>query len=121
MLLVLRALILLLAAVPAVPVCALESSRAVASLVSEVDAVTPGRPFRVGLRLQLAPGWHTYWQNPGDAGVPPELALELPGGVTAGPIAWPAPQHIPEGPLMTYAYTGEVLLPVTLTPAGADG
>jgi thiol:disulfide interchange protein DsbD len=90
-------------------------------LVSEVDAVTPGRPFRVGLRLQLAPGWHTYWQNPGDAGVPPELALELPDGVSAGPIAWPAPQHIPEGPLMTYAYTGEVLLPVTLTPAGADG
>ena len=76
----------------------------------------PGKPFRVGLRLRLAPGWHTYWQNPGDAGVPPELELTLPPGGTAGPIDWPAPRRIAEGPLMTYAYTGDLLLPVTMTP-----
>ena len=43
-----------------------------------------GRPFRVGLRLQLAPGWHTYWQNPGDAGVPPELDFDLSPGCHGG-------------------------------------
>ena len=26
------------------------------------------------------PGWHTYWRNPGDAGVPPELTSTLPAG-----------------------------------------
>ncbi|MEJ0019292.1 MAG: protein-disulfide reductase DsbD domain-containing protein [Acetobacteraceae bacterium] len=94
---------------------------ATASMVSEVDAVVPGRPFRVALRLVLAPGWHTYWRNPGDAGVPPELELDLPTGAAAGPIAWPAPQRVAEGPLMTYAYTGEVLLPVTVTPPPEGG
>jgi thiol:disulfide interchange protein DsbD len=99
----------------------LVSPRATASLVSDVDTVAPGRPFRVALRLRLAPGWHTYWQNPGDAGVAPSLDLDLPVGATAGPIDWPVPQRIAEGSLMTYAYTGEVLLPVTITPAARGG
>ena len=103
------------------PVLAAESApvasqRLTATLVSDTDAVAGGRPFRLGLRLVMAPGWHTYWQNPGDAGQPPELTLALPPGTTAGPIRWPAPQRLAEGPIMTYAYTGEVLLPLAITP-----
>ena len=73
------------------------STRATASLISDIDTVAPGKPFHIGLRLRLAPGWHTYWQNPGDAGVPPALDLTLPDGARAGPIDWPAPQRIAEG------------------------
>jgi thiol:disulfide interchange protein DsbD len=91
------------------------SARATVSLISDTDAVSPGTPFRIGLRFRLAPGWHTYWRNPGDAGVAPELDLALPTGAVAGPLAWPAPQRLTEGPLMTYAYTGEVVLPLTIT------
>ena len=98
---------------------AVQSTRATATLVTESDTVTPGKPIRVALRLRLAPGWHTYWRNPGDAGVAPDLTFTLPPGVTAGPVAWPAPHLEIEGPLATYAYTGELLLPVTLT--GAQG
>src|SRR6185369_7282273 len=75
----------------------------------------------LGLRLRLADGWHTYWRNPGDAGVAPELTLELPEGASAGPIAWPTPARVAEGSLMTYAYSGEVLLPVTVTPPPSGG
>jgi thiol:disulfide interchange protein DsbD len=96
------------------------SPRATVSLVSDTDAVTAGMPFRVGLHIQLAPGWHTYWQNPGDAGVPPSITFDLPAGVRASAIAWPTPRRVPEGPVMTYAYTGNLLLPVTIEPA-ADG
>ena len=92
------------------------TKRVTATLVSDTDAVAPGRPFRLALRLRMAPGWHTYWQNPGDGGQPPELTLELPPGAVAAPIEWPAPQRLAEGPIMTYAYTGEVLLPLTVTP-----
>ena len=95
------------------------SARATATLVSEADSVAPGKPLRVALRLAMAPGWHTYWHNPGDAGIPPDLAFTLPAGATAGPIAWPAPARQPEGPLLTYGYSGELLLPVTIT--GASG
>jgi len=94
------------------------SARATASLVSDTDAAAAGTPFRVALRLQLAPGWHTYWQNPGDAGLPPELQIDLPTGGGAGTVGWPAPQRIQEGALMTYGYTGDILFPVAITPAG---
>jgi thiol:disulfide interchange protein DsbD len=107
-----------------VPAGAMESNQVVsrhdtASLVSDVDSVAHGKPFHVGLRLRLAPGWHTYWRNPGDAGVAPDLQLALPDGASAGAIEWPVPRRIPEGALMTYAYTGDLLLPVTVTPAGS--
>ncbi len=104
----------------ATPALAAESARAVSpratvSLVSDTDAVAPGVPMRLGLLIRLAPGWHTYWKNPGDAGAPAELRLSLPAGASAGPLQWPTPERLREGPLLTYAYTGEVLLPLTVT------
>ncbi len=94
---------------------AVVSTHATVTLVTEADSVVPGHPLRIGLHFRLAPGWHIYWQNPGDAGAAPELSLTLPPGVRTGPIAWPAPQRLTEGPLTTFAYTGEVLLPLSLT------
>lgn len=91
---------------------AIQSLRATATFVADVAAVAPGQEFRAGLRLRLAPGWHSYWKNAGDAGAAPELTLSLPEGASAGPIAWPAPERIPYGPLVNFGYTGEVLLPV---------
>ena len=121
-----RLLALLLLLLGLHPARALESApvtspRAVATLVSDTDAVQGGTPFRIALRLKLANGWHTYWRNPGDAGVAPEVTLDLPPGAHQSGIDWPTPRRVPEGPLMTYAYTGEVLLPITVTPPkGAD-
>jgi len=117
---------LLFALIAAGPAVALESapansSRDTVTLVSDTDAVAPGTPFRVGLRFRLAPGWHTYWRNPGDAGVAPQLALTLPPEIRSGPIEWPTPSRVAEGPVMTYAYTGDLLLPVTATPAAQAG
>ena len=71
------------------------TARMTATLVSDTDAVAAGVPMHLDLRLQMAPGWHTYWRNPGDAGVAPELTLN----VAAGSIVWPAPERLPEGPL----------------------
>ncbi|MEO8754700.1 MAG: protein-disulfide reductase DsbD domain-containing protein, partial [Casimicrobiaceae bacterium] len=81
-----------------------------AELVSERTAFVPGKPLTVALRLKMAPGWHTYWQNPGDSGLPTTLAWTLPPGATADPILWPAPHALPAGPLVNYGYEGEVLL-----------
>jgi thiol:disulfide interchange protein DsbD len=100
---------------------AVSSKRATATLVSDTDAVAPGVPFQVALRLRMAPGWHTYWRNPGDAGVPADLAFTLPPGMTAGPVVWPAPGRQPEGDLMTYGYSGSMLLPVTLSGGASAG
>jgi thiol:disulfide interchange protein DsbD len=116
------ALILLgLTAAPAMAVEseALRSPRATATLAADTAAVAPGEAVRVGLRLRMAPGWHSYWRNAGDAGAPTEIVLTLPEGAAAGPIAWPAPERIPYGPLVNFGYKGEVLLPMEVrAPAG---
>jgi thiol:disulfide interchange protein len=91
------------------------SPRATATLVTEVAATQPGESFRVGLRLRLAPGWHTYWRHAGDAGAAAELAWEAPPGARVSDLPWPAPERIVYGPLVNYGYHGEVLLPVAVT------
>ena len=46
------------------------------------EGVGPGKPVWLGLSLQHAPHWHTYWKNPGDSGLPTTLAWQLPAGVS---------------------------------------
>ncbi len=67
-----------------------------------------------GLYFKLETGWHVYWQNAGDSGEPPHIHWTLPGGVTAGPMQFPAPSRLPLGPLMDFGYENEVLFPSTL-------
>lgn len=81
-----------------------------AELVAEQSALVPGRANAVALRLSMERGWHTYWRNAGDSGLPTTIAWKLPDGVKAGPIQWPAPRAMPVGPLVNYGYEGEVLL-----------
>jgi len=91
-----------------------------AELVPATTAAVPGQPVTVALRLKHREGWHTYWQNPGDSGLPTTIDWKLPPGVKAGPIDWPAPHALPAGPLVNYGFEGEILLPSTLTiPADA--
>lgn len=93
------------------------ASRNVAvALLSEQASIQPGRPFYVGLRMEMRRGWHTYWKNPGDSGLPLRVTWNLPEGFSAGPIEWPAPERIPEDILMSYGYRGEVFLPVEIIP-----
>ena len=77
-----------------------------------------GQTFWLGLQIEHQPHWHTYWRNPGDSGLPTELQWQLPEGLTAGNLVWPAPQKIPVGSMANYGYEGRVLLvtPVQVGP-----
>ncbi|WP_425996602.1 protein-disulfide reductase DsbD family protein [Caulobacter sp. DWR1-3-2b1] len=86
-----------------------------AELVAQDAAAVPGATIYVALRQKIQPGWHTYWRNPGDAGDATKIVWTLPTGWTAGDIVWPTPEKSRVGPLLDYAYTGEVLLPVPIT------
>ena len=96
------------------PLHAAGSKNVQASLVSETASIQPGQPLQLGLRLQMADGWHTYWKNPADSGLPTKLAWTLPPGFTAGALEWPRPERISLPPLMSFGYNDEVLLPVTV-------
>lgn len=92
-----------------------------AELVAQEQGAVPGSTVFVALRQKIQPGWHTYWRNPGDAGDATRIVWTLPDGWTAGDIVWPTPEKSRVGPLLDFAYTGEVLLPVPITvPASAQ-
>jgi DsbC/DsbD-like thiol-disulfide interchange protein/cytochrome c biogenesis protein CcdA len=89
-----------------------------ATLLSEVETLAPGQDFRVGVRLALAPGWHVYWRNPGEAGLASEVTFQA-SGVSFGPLQWPAPSVLrsPDGSIVTYGYSEEVVLFSAVHPA----
>ncbi len=86
-----------------------------ASLLADRTAITPGKPFEVGVLLEMEPNWHTYWEYPGDAGLPTSITWTLPDGFGAGPIQWPLPYRVVEpGDIEVYAYKDKVLLLTTI-------
>lgn len=73
---------------------------------------------RGALQIELAPGWKTYWRNPGDAGVPPQITVESGGDAR---LAYPAPMRFGEGEEGGIGYKAPVSLPITfrVEPGGA--
>ncbi len=86
------------------------------TLLANVTAVNrTGQDFQLGLHFQLQPGWHIYWINAGDSGLPPRVQWSVPAWLPAdaiGPLQFPVPHRLPLGPLMDFGYEDEVLLPV---------
>jgi len=87
-----------------------------AFLIPEVSTIQAGTPFTIAVRFLLDPGWHNYWQNAGDSGLPTTIEWDLPEGFSAGEIQWPTPHRIILYPLVDYGYSDEVSLLIELTP-----
>lgn len=88
-----------------------------AELLAAFPTVTPGQEILLGVRQKIIPHWHTYWKNPGDSGEATKIDWQLPEGVTAGAIQWPAPRRFTLGPVTNYGYADEVMLLVPLQVA----
>jgi len=101
--------------------------RAEAELISERASVMPGETVFIALKMTMDPGWHIYWRNAGDAGLPPQLVLKQGGNIPEGAIGemlWPLPKLLPvvEGEIMDYGYDDEAVFALPLTvPADASG
>jgi DsbC/DsbD-like thiol-disulfide interchange protein len=96
---------------------------------SRVRLITPWRvapasgtgELRLGLHFLLAPEWHVYWKNSGDAGYPPSIALSGSPLQATGELLWPAPRRFAlRGGLVALGYEREVVYPVRVRqPAGS--
>ncbi|MGV3774527.1 MAG: protein-disulfide reductase DsbD family protein, partial [Verrucomicrobiales bacterium] len=92
-------------------------------LLSESSAV-PGSAVTGAIRLQMQPGWHTYWRSGGDFGFGTSIEWKLPTGIIAEELQWPVPFTFQMGKYLSYVYDTEVLLPFRLnistnTPKGS--
>lgn len=72
------------------------------------------------LRLELAPGWKTYWRAPGEGGIPPRF--DWSGSDNIGSVAfhWPVPEVFELNGLRTIGYRHELVLPIEIRPADAS-
>ena len=89
-----------------------------AALVTDTASVRPGGTLDVALRLRLDAGWHAYWLNPGDSGLPVRVAWTLPEGAAAGPLRFPAPSLYTLAGLTSFAHEGEAFF-FTRAPAAS--
>jgi thiol:disulfide interchange protein DsbD len=92
-----------------------------ARIVLAAESARPGETIQAGIHLHMDPGWHTYWRNSGQSGLPTTVEWQLPPGVTAGQIQWPLPKKAAEEELTTYVYEDDVVLLVPLKLASDLG
>ena len=90
-------------------------------LVAEGPA-PPGGEVELAIHMRTKPGWHGYWLNPGDAGLPMDVQWQLPPGFSMGPLRYPVPTRMTIAGLMNYVYERDYAVLVRLTvPPDARG
>jgi DsbC/DsbD-like thiol-disulfide interchange protein len=94
-----------------------ETPQSKVRLISRYLAASPDGDAGLAVEFRLAPGWHVYWKNAGDAGYPPELDLESASiGTTV--LRFPAPSRFDlPGGLVAFGYEGEAIYPIDATLA----
>jgi DsbC/DsbD-like thiol-disulfide interchange protein len=74
-----------------------------------------------GIAVQLQQGWHTYWRNPGDSGVPPRFDFSKSDNIEAVTVLWPAPTKFDDGAGgHSLGYHDQIVLPLRIVTKNAD-
>lgn len=82
-------------------------------------AIAPGSTFWCGIELEMEPGWHVYWLNPGESGLPTRLTWSWPAGFRPGPPRWPLPLRFTQpGGIEGFGYEKELLLAAPIEAPG---
>jgi DsbC/DsbD-like thiol-disulfide interchange protein len=94
---------------------------------SKVRLVTPyleaarSGTFSFGIEFTLAPGWHAYWRNSGDAGFPPVFDAKATPELGDVQTLWPTPHRFTmPGDLVSFGYADEVTYPLLATIQAPD-
>ncbi|MCH8558925.1 MAG: hypothetical protein LAT84_13960 [Balneolia bacterium] len=87
------------------------------TLISDTSVISPGDTATLGFHMVIEEGWHTYWKNPGDSGIPARVSWSGADGFETGDILWPWPETFQEEHLITHGYKLETLL---IVPFSAD-
>lgn len=90
--------------------------KATVSWIPEKETNISGQMVRTVISMKLPEGWHTYWENPGESGIPLEIKADLPEGWVLNPIQYPVPKRFLTGGLAGYGYENQVDFPITLSP-----
>jgi thiol:disulfide interchange protein DsbD len=78
------------------------------TLIAAQNGWSEGAVHHFALELTHTPGWHSYWKNPGDSGLPTQLQVDIPPSFTLSRLSWPAPERLPVSYLVNYGYQGTI-------------
>lgn len=73
--------------------------------------------YRVVAEIILAPGYKTYWRDPGDSGVPTEFSWEKSEHVADVQIRYPTPTRFFDGVGQAIGYLQTVRFPIEVLPS----
>ncbi len=94
------------------------ASRVAVTLHAGSADPAPGKTTMLAIRFAPDPGWHGYWSNPGDSGLPPSVKWEVPTGVRIGALQHPAPEVLRVAGMTSFVHGGQhVLLAPMQVPA----
>ncbi len=116
-------LLAMLLTAPAVaqPLPAPGTTAIVPELVAEAGAV-PGGEVELAILMRTTRGWHGYWLNPGDAGLPMSVEWTLPPGWSVGPMRYPVPGKLLIAGIVNHVYEKDYAVLLRLTaPPGITG
>ncbi len=88
-------------------------------LIAATSGVGDQEVVRLGLEVELQPGWKTYWRSPGDAGIPPSVDWTANENVQSTEFLWPAPERFSYYGLDTFGYGDQIVYPIDVVPARA--
>ncbi|HEX7390757.1 MAG TPA: protein-disulfide reductase DsbD domain-containing protein, partial [Acidiphilium sp.] len=101
---------------------ALAQARGIEPLLVAEGPAPPGGEVELAIHMRPAPGWHGYWLNPGDAGLPMDVDWQLPTGFAVGALRYPVPTRLEIANLMNYVFERDYAVLVRLkVPPGARG
>lgn len=84
--------------------------------IVEDQTIQKGSSLRTVIKMKVNDGWHTYWENPGEGGLPLSIDAELPEGWSLEDILYPAPKRFKTGELHGFGYEGEIHFPLNVIP-----
>ena len=75
-----------------------------------------GEAYQAGLLIKMDPGWKTYWRNPGEAGIPPQISALTSSNLDTISLDFPLPKRLRDDSGEAIGYHDEVLFPLRLKP-----
>ena len=101
---------------------ALAHARGIEPELVAAGPAQPGGEVELAIHMRTKPGWHGYWLNPGDAGLPMHIDWQLPSGAAVGELSYPVPTRLIIGGLMNYVFEDDYAVLTRLkVPASASG
>ncbi|SJZ71336.1 protein-disulfide reductase DsbD domain-containing protein [Consotaella salsifontis] len=80
-----------------------------------------GDAVRAALFIDLEPGWKTYWIDPGEAGIPPQIGLSPETkNLELESIAFPAPTRFEEAGFQSNGYKAPLAVALSLRKTKPD-